>query len=121
MTDEIVYSRKIEVPIYDPKDKKPLLDALISTEKRDELLLEINDANVPEEIKVFLRSAAERHTSFNFAKIADYYAHSNSEIKELFEHSGLVIIDYDDAVKNGFVAYQKVVDSNIDKIKNDSW
>lgn len=120
MTDSI-YSRKIEVPIYEPKDKKPLLSSLTSTTKRDQLLLDIEKSDVPEEIKTFLQSAAERHTVFNFGKIADFYAHSKPDVKNLFEQSALVIVDYDDAIKHGFVAYQEVVDSNIDKIQNDGW
>ncbi|EEP88958.1 transcriptional regulator, partial [Yersinia kristensenii ATCC 33638] len=38
-------------------------------------------------------SAAERHTIFNFSKIADYYAHAPADIQALFEQSALVIID----------------------------
>jgi hypothetical protein len=40
---------------------------------------------------------------FNYQLIAEYYAHCDSEIKSLFEQSALVIIDYDDALKNGYV------------------
>ena len=52
-------------------------------------------------------SSAERHTVFNFDKIADYYAHAKPEIQDLMEKSALVIIDFDKAIENGFVAVTK--------------
>ena len=121
MLEDAVYTRKIEIPTYTPSNKKPNLSGLYSVEKRDELLIRIEKSEVPEELKIFLRSSAERHTKFNFAKIADFYAHSNSDIKELFEDSALVIIDHEDAIKNGFVAFQESVDKDIQLIQNDQW
>jgi hypothetical protein len=41
---------------------------------------------------------------FNFSKIADYYAHSSSEMQELMEQSALVIVDFDKAIEYGYVA-----------------
>ena len=52
-------------------------------------------------------SAAERHTVFNFNKIADYYARAGAEVQALFEESALVIIDYEKAIENGFVHLTK--------------
>ena len=40
---------------------------------------------------------------FNYSNIADFYSHSDSETKELMEQSALVIIDFDDAIQNGYV------------------
>ena len=57
--------------------------------------------NEPE--KEFLRHAAARHLVFNYSKIADYYAHTSPEMQRLMEKSALVIIDFDDAIANGYV------------------
>ena len=46
--------------------------------------------------------AASRHTVFNYAKIADYYAHADAKMQSLMEQSALVIIDFEDAIKNGY-------------------
>lgn len=47
--------------------------------------------------------AAERHTVFDYKKVADYYAHANAEMQNLMEMSALVIVDFDKAIENGFV------------------
>ncbi len=64
----------------------------------------INQSNVSEDEKKFLIFAAYRHIVFNFSKIADYYAHSNSEMQQLMEQSALVIVDFDKAIEYGYVA-----------------
>lgn len=115
------YTRKIDIPVYEPSDRKPFLNNLMCTKKRDELLADIDKSDIPEEIKVFLRSSAERHTKFDFAAIADFYAHSKTDVKQLFEDSALVIVDYDDALKNGFIAYQEIVDGKMQTIMDDNW
>lgn len=97
------YTRKIEVPIYEIKGEKPPLSELYDTTKRDELVAKINESNVDEEIKTFLRFAAERHVVFNFAQIAEFYAHQQAEVQELMEQSALVIIDFEKAIEAGFI------------------
>lgn len=47
--------------------------------------------------------AATRHYAFNYKNIAEYYAHAPAEIQELMEESALVIIDYNNAIRNGYV------------------
>jgi hypothetical protein len=47
--------------------------------------------------------AAERHTVFDFKKVADYYSHATEEMQDLMERSALVIIDFDKAIENGYV------------------
>jgi len=113
------YTRKIEHPIYEPSKVKPIIPELYNTTKRDSLIKEINEADLFPELKEFLLSAAERHTVFNFTKIADFYAHTPVQYKYLFENSALVIIDFDNAIRNGFVKFQKDVDeSRIDYLEN---
>jgi hypothetical protein len=88
---------------YEPTGVKPELDKVYNTEKQSQLIKSIEKSKAPEEIKCFLRAASYRHVQFNYQLIAEYYAHCDSEIKSLFEQSALVIIDYDDALKNGYV------------------
>ncbi|MCD6436270.1 MAG: hypothetical protein J7L15_07765 [Clostridiales bacterium] len=113
--DKQKYTRKISIPVYEPKNKKPNLSDIFDTTKRDILCKEID--NDPElrgddnkELRKFLKSAAERHVVFNFSKIADYYSHLPFKYKTFFEKSGLVIIDYDNAIRNSFVSYEKKIE-----------
>ena len=98
MGDDTKYSRAIRTPQYEPKNVKPYIDELYNYQKYAELIANINQSSVPEEEKKFLRLAASRHVVFNYAKIADYYAHSDAEMQNLMEQSALVILDIDDAV-----------------------
>lgn len=97
------YSNKIEAPIYEPSHKKPHIMTLCDPSKTKDLIREIDDSDLPEEEKEFLRRAAWRHTVFHYERIADYYAHSAPEMQRLMERSALVIIDFDKAIEQGFV------------------
>lgn len=97
------YSSKVDIPQYLPNKVKPKLYELYDKEKYRELLLDINKSGLDEEEKEFLKLAATRHIVFNYAKIADYYAHSTSEMQKLMEQSALVIIDVNDAIANGYM------------------
>ena len=97
------YSRKIEVPIYEPTGEDVPVKALTDTAKYDGLVDEIRKAKIDSEIKDFLLTAATRHIVFDYAKIADFYANATPEVQSLMERSALVIIDFDKAVENGFV------------------
>jgi hypothetical protein len=68
---------------------------------------EINESGIPEKVKEFLRIAAERHTVFDFSKIAEFYAHADVETQRLMENSALVIIDHRKAIENGFIQLTK--------------
>lgn len=100
---ENTYTRKIESPIYEPKSKKPCVDDLYNTEKANKLIDDIKKTNLDSQTKTFLVKAAERHTIFNYERIADFYAHSDDETKKLMEDSALVIIDFDKAIEQGYV------------------
>ena len=97
------YSRKIEAPIYEPSGDIPPPESLCDTARTDKLVEDIEAADVPDEVKVFLIHAAQRHTVFDFSKIADFYAHSDADIQRLMEDSALVIIDFNRAIELGFV------------------
>jgi hypothetical protein len=98
------YERKVEAPIYEPKgDAPPPVETLYDESKTRELRERIGDADLPENVRTFLLAAAARHTVFDYEEIAEYYAYAPAEVKELFEDSALVIIDFDAAVEKGFV------------------
>lgn len=101
------YSTKVDIPQYLPSSIKPNLWELYDRAKYIELARNIARSNVPEDVKDFLMFAATRHIVFNYAKIADYYAHAEPEIQRLMEQSALVIIDVDDAIANGYVRLSK--------------
>ena len=101
LTDK--YTQKIKPPIYEPTGDMPDITELYDDSKTKQLLDDINKAKIPEPIKQFLNIAAQRHTSFHFGNIAEYYCHADASVKELIEQSGMVIIDYNKAVENGFV------------------
>lgn len=102
-TEENPYTNKIQIPIYEPSNIKPKIEELYDFKKTKELLDQIESSDIPGIEKVFLRFAAQRHIVFNYSKIADYYAHSDEKVKDLFERSALVIIDFNKAIENEFV------------------
>lgn len=97
------YSRKIEAPIYEPRGDKPAIGDLFDNVRTNELIAEIEVADIPQDEKDFLKIAAQRHTVLNFKRIAEYYAHSPAEIQRLMENSALVIIDFKRAIELGYV------------------
>lgn len=101
---------KIETPVYEIKGECPALSECYETEKTDELLAEIENADIPEDVKQFLRLASYRHTRINFTKVAEYYAHAPKEVQELMENNALVIIDFNKAIEKGFVEMSKGID-----------
>ena len=96
------YSTNVKVPQYDVQGEKPMLQECYTVEKPEQLLAEIESADITKEEKEFLRYAAYRHTVFNFRNIAEYYAQATPEMQSLMEKSALVIIDLDDAIANGY-------------------
>jgi hypothetical protein len=105
-----IYTNKITVPTYEPKNKKPPIADLYNDEKAMDLIADIKDSKLPQKEKDFLMAAASRHIVFNYSKIADFYAHSTKECQELMEQSALVIVDYKEAIKNGFVYLTAQID-----------
>ncbi len=97
------YTTKIDSPVYEPSGVQPVVSQLYDDTKTQELVSRIRSASLEPDIEKFLLSAAERHTVFNFSRIADYYAHAPAEIQALFEESALVIIDFQQAIEHGFV------------------
>ena len=97
------YTTKISTPVYEPKGDKPSVEELYDDKKAVDLVVAIKASKLNEKEKQFLMSAASRHIVFDYAKIANFYAHSSADCQELMESSALVIIDFDKAIENGFV------------------
>ena len=98
------YTNKIQTPIYEPKGPKPKISELFDLSKAERLIEEIDCSDIPDNEKIFLRYAAYRHIVFNYQNIAEYYAHSDAEFQNSAEQSALVVIDFEKAIENGFVA-----------------
>ena len=97
------YTKSISVPQYEPSEVIPDIGELCAISKYAELVANIKKSSVSDEEKEFLMKAASRHIVFNYAKIADYYAHATPEMQNLMEQSALVILDVDDAIAYGYV------------------
>lgn len=97
------YSKKILAPIYEPKGDRPEAAELYDDGKARELIADIRAAALPDDVAAFLEKAAERHTVFDFRRIADFYASADAETQLLMERSALVIVDFDQAIESGFV------------------
>lgn len=104
------YTNKTIAPLYDPTGTQHKPEHLCDPLKTNQLLADIELSEIPDEVKVFLRLAAHRHTAFNYSKIADYYATATKQVQQLFEQSALVIIDFDQAIENGFVNLDKHIE-----------
>jgi hypothetical protein len=107
---ERIYSDKITVPTYEPKNKKPPIEDLYDDTKAVDLIADIKESKLPQAEKDFLMAAASRHIVFNYSKVADFYSHSSKECQELMEKSALVIVDYKQAIENGFVHLTAQID-----------
>lgn len=102
---ESKYTTKVDIPQYLPNCEKPNINDLCNMDKYDKLVYNIKRSDIPQDVKEFLLLAATRHIVFNYSKIADFYAHSDAKIQRLMEQSALVIIDFDDAIANGYVRF----------------
>ena len=108
-----VYTKEINIPHYEITGECPLLTDLVKEEKTNSLIERINNSNIPQGIKDFLIKASYRHLAFNYQNIAEYYAHADKEVQELMEESALVIIDYDNAIRNGYVQIKNSINEMI--------
>ena len=107
---DAIYSNKITVPIYEPRNKKPPIEDLYDDTKAINLIADIKKSKLTQKEKDFLMAAASRHIVFNYSKVADFYAHTSKECQELIEKSALVIVDYKQAIENGFVHLSAQID-----------
>ena len=101
--NDVKYSKKVSTPIYVPSGRPTSIYECYDHQKYLRMIRRIEQSNVSDEEKKFLKLAATRHIVFNFERIADYYASASKEMQELMEKSALVIIDFDKAIEEGFV------------------
>lgn len=108
------YSQKVMIPQYEVEGDAPSLADLVDSEKTNKLLQDIENANINDDEKEFLKKAATRHYVFNYRNIAEYYANATPEMQKLMEDSALVIIDLDNAIANGYVQMVEKLKDMID-------
>ena len=108
--EDDTYTDKTNIPQYDIQGETPALSELVNEDKTNELLEEIENSELSYEEKEFLKKAAQRHLVFNYKKVAEFYANASPEMQELMEKSALVIIDYNDAIMNGYTNLTKKID-----------
>lgn len=101
--EEKKYSMNVRTPIYEPSGRPVNVLECYDHQKYLRLVARIENSNISEEDKKFLKLAATRHIVFNYERIADYYANASKEVQELMEQSALVIIDFNRAIELGFV------------------
>lgn len=99
---DTTYTSKINIPQYEIEETDVKIEDLYDNKKSLALISEIMRSNLSDEEKEFLILASYRHIVFNYRNIAEYYAKASKECQDLMERSALVIIDYDDALKNGY-------------------
>lgn len=107
--DEEAYSNLVNIPQYEVIGEQPEIGELFDSVRTEDLQRKIRAANLPLEVEHFLLTAANRHTVFNYRKIAEYYPHAPAEIQDLMEESALVLIDLNDAIKNGYASFSDAV------------
>lgn len=98
------YTMKTGVPQYEVTGEKPTIPDLVNLDKYHSLIENIEKSKLSNQEKKFLKLAATRHCVFNYSKVAEYYANvATKEMQRLMEESALVIIDFDDAIRLGYV------------------
>ena len=114
-SEDDVYTSRINIPQYEVKNESVTLKDCLDKSKAQSLIDEIQKSNVTSEEKEFLINAAYRHLCFNYRNIAEYYAKADKQMQQLMEKSALVIIDYDDALKNGYTKLTDTIE-NLKKV-----
>ena len=106
-----LYSIETKTPIYEPLGLNITLKDCLDLTKVNQLIAEIDKSNVSDEEKTFLKCAAYRHAVFHYKNTAEYYAaNASPEMQQLMENSALVIIDFNSALKNGYVKLTKRIE-----------
>lgn len=106
------YTERINVPEYVPTAEEPPPPySLCDTTVHDRIAMAVEQAlsegTIDEATARFLLLGAKRHLRFDYAAIAEFYAHQPPEVQRLMEESALVIVDFDDAIAHGFVRFDE--------------
>ena len=100
--EDETYTNKINIPQYEPIGLDVDIEDLFNKNKYNELIEEIDKSNLSDNEKEFLKLAATRHIVFDYRNIAEFYTKATKECQELMEKSALIIIDYENAIKNSY-------------------
>jgi hypothetical protein len=103
------YSQELKIPQYQIVGEKPLTTELIDLTRANKLKNEIENTDLPDDVKEFLLAGTTRHIVFDYGKIAEFYPHQTPEVQRLMEQSVLVIIDANDAIANGYAKFAKTI------------
>lgn len=96
--------------IYEKQGEKPSIKELYEEDKNiKEFKQKIENSNCTKEEKEFMLKALTRFYRFNFKNIAEYYCHSNDELKELFTELLLVIPDGKKLLRNKLLELDNVI------------
>lgn len=111
------YSQKLGEVVYEPKETQHTIPELFQADHRfDEDINKLQN----EELKEMLRARVSYFGNFDFAKIADYYAYqATPEEQRLFEKLGLVLLDKDKLIQNGFSKIQWDITKDTTSPQND--
>ena len=96
------YSQNLGEVEYEPKDVRREPSELYEPcDAYDEVIAAVDDP----EIRKMLKSRQEWFARFDYAKIADYYAYqASADEQRAFEALGLVLLDRDGLIANGFAS-----------------
>lgn len=113
-----VYPHGNPIPHYIPEGIKVDLTGCYNTTQYQELCKAINNTDLNESIKQFLRLGATRFIKFNYPQFAEYYCNcSDSEEKQIMEDLALVIIDDNNNIAKAYSKYKEYLDQVIEKDK----
>lgn len=108
--DSGIYSKSMKHIQYVPTMREKIsAESCYNIKKYHELKEEIQEKDLPKDIKKMLLLAATRHIVFNYQLLAEFYSQADKDVQELMEKSGLVIIDFDDAMENGYVEFTETL------------
>jgi len=103
--------------IYEPNGNDVAPSELLTEDRKE--LLDLIEAVENPVIKEMLLFRYSYFVNFKMGKVADYYCNNATpEEQRAFEALGLVILDHDKAIENGFLEYVEAVES-IEDEKND--
>lgn len=107
------YSDCIGTVVYEPKETKHDPSDLYDFDKKR--FEKIIDGIENDDLREMLNLRAAWFAEFDFAKIADYYAYqATKDEQEVFEALGLVLLDRDKLIENGFSNLMDMVISGDD-------
>ena len=98
------YSQNVGTVEYEPKDTSWEVSELYAFDAaRMTRIRGLIDAIEDEDLKEFLNIRLQWFCEFNFSRIADYYAYqATADEQRAFEALGLVLLDRDQLIANGF-------------------